>query len=83
MKKIVAITSCPVGIAHTYMAAENLEKAGKELGIDVKVETHGSIGVENELTDQEIHEAVGGIIAADTKVDKFLKLKFRQLFLKN
>ena len=41
MKKIVAITSCPVGIAHTYMAAENLEKAGKELGVQVIVETHG------------------------------------------
>lgn len=70
MKKIVAITSCPVGIAHTYMAAENLEKAGKELGVEVKVETHGSIGVENALTIQDIQEAVGVIIAADTKVDK-------------
>ncbi len=70
MKKIVAITSCPVGIAHTYMAAENLEKAGKELGVEVKVETHGSIGVENALTTQDIQEAVGVIIAADTKVDK-------------
>lgn len=70
MKKIVAITSCPVGIAHTYMAAENLEKAGKELGVEVKVETHGSIGVENELTASDIKEAAGVIIAADTKVDK-------------
>jgi len=42
MKKIVAITSCPVSIAPTYMAAENLEKVGKELGVDIKVETHGS-----------------------------------------
>lgn len=70
MKKIVAITSCPVGIAHTYMAAENLEKAGKELGVEVKVETHGSIGIENELTAQEIKDAVGVIIAADTNIDK-------------
>ncbi|MHC5268987.1 fructose-specific PTS transporter subunit EIIC [Enterococcus sp. LJL98] len=69
MKKIVAITSCPVGIAHTYMAAENLEKAGKELGIEIKVETHGSIGVENALTAQDILEAEGVIIAADTNVD--------------
>lgn len=69
MKKIVAITSCPVGIAHTYMAAENLEKAGKELGVEIKVETHGSIGVENALTQQDIQEAEGVIIAADTKVD--------------
>lgn len=70
MKKIVAITSCPVGIAHTYMAAENLEKAGNALGVEVKVETHGSIGVENKLSSQDIQEAVGVIIAADTKVDK-------------
>lgn len=69
-KKIVAITSCPVGIAHTYMAAESLEKAGKKLGIQVKVETHGSIGIENELTAEEIKEADGVIIAADTAVDK-------------
>lgn len=69
MKKIVAITSCPVGIAHTYMAAENLEKAGKELGVEIKVETHGSIGVENALTAQDILEAEGVIIAADTNVD--------------
>jgi len=70
MKKIIAITSCPVGIAHTYMAAENLEKAGKELGAQVKVETHGSIGVENELTAKDIEEATGVIIAADTKIDQ-------------
>lgn len=69
-KKIVAITSCPVGIAHTYMAAESLEKAGKALGVQVKVETHGSIGIENKLTDKEIEEADGVIIAADTAVDK-------------
>ncbi|MGX7109433.1 fructose-specific PTS transporter subunit EIIC [Facklamia miroungae] len=68
-KRIVAITSCPVGVAHTYMAAENLTKMGEELGVDVKVETHGSIGVENELTAQEIEEAEGVIIAADTKID--------------
>lgn len=40
-KKVIAITSCPVGVAHTYMAAENLEKAAKEMGVDIKVETHG------------------------------------------
>ncbi|HGF8061118.1 TPA: fructose-specific PTS transporter subunit EIIC [Enterococcus faecium] len=70
MKKIIAITSCPVGIAHTYMAAENLEKAGKAVGAEVKVETHGSIGIENELTVKDIEEAAGVIIAADTKIDK-------------
>lgn len=70
MKTIVAITSCPVGIAHTYMAAENLEKAGQALGVIVKVETHGSIGIENKLSSQDIADAAGVIIAADTKVDK-------------
>lgn len=70
MKSIVAITSCPVGIAHTYMAAENLEKAGKELGVKVKVETHGSIGVENTLSAEDIRNATGVIIAADTQIDK-------------
>lgn len=70
MKKIVAITSCPVGVAHTYMAAENLENAGKEMGYDVKVETHGSIGVENRLSASDIAQADGVIIAADTKIDK-------------
>ncbi len=68
--KILAVTACPVGIAHTYMAAENLQKAGKELGIDMKVETQGSIGVENALTDQDIAEADGIIIAADKEVPK-------------
>ncbi|WP_240542825.1 PTS fructose transporter subunit IIC [Exiguobacterium qingdaonense] len=67
--KIVAITACPVGIAHTYMAAEKLSKTGIELGHDVKVETHGSIGIENGLTEQEIKEADGVIIAADKTVD--------------
>jgi PTS system fructose-specific IIC component len=70
MKKIVAVTSCPVGVAHTYMAAENLEKAGKALGVEIKVETHGSIGIENELSRQDIEDAMGVIIAADTNIDK-------------
>lgn len=68
--KILAVTACPVGIAHTYMAAENLQKAGEELGIDIKVETQGSIGVENPLTEQDIAEADGIIIAADKEVSK-------------
>jgi fructose PTS system EIIBC or EIIC component len=68
--KLLAITSCPNGIAHTYMAAENLEKAAKELGVQLKVETQGSIGVENEFTDKDIQEADGIIIAADKTVNK-------------
>ncbi|OKP94468.1 PTS fructose transporter subunit IIABC [Paenibacillus sp. P32E] len=75
--KILAITSCPNGIAHTYMAAENLQKAGKKLGIEIKVETQGSIGVENALTEEEIREADGIIIAADKTVvkDRFVGKK--------
>lgn len=68
--KILAITACPNGIAHTYMAAENLQKAADQLGVEMKVETQGSIGVENEFTEQEIREADGIIIAADKTVTK-------------
>ena len=70
MKKIVCITACPTGIAHTYMAAEMLENAGKSLGVTIKCETHGSIGVENVLSKQDIEESVGCIIASDIRVDK-------------
>ncbi|WP_077301916.1 PTS fructose transporter subunit IIABC [Virgibacillus pantothenticus] len=68
--KIIAVTACPVGIAHTYMAAENLQKAGEKLGVEIKVETQGSIGVENALTDKDIEEADGVIIASDKEVTK-------------
>lgn len=67
--KIVAVTSCPNGIAHTYMAQEKLEQAAHELGIDIKVETQGGVGVENQLTAKDIEEADGVIIAADRQVD--------------
>ncbi|MUV36866.1 PTS system fructose-specific EIIBBC component [Lentibacillus sp. JNUCC-1] len=70
MTKILAVTACPVGIAHTYMAAENLQKAGEDLGVDIKVETQGSIGVENALTDEDIRQADGIIIASDKDVSK-------------
>lgn len=67
--KIVAVTSCPNGIAHTYMAQEKLEQAAHELGIDIKVETQGGVGVENRLSAKDIEEADGVIIAADRQVD--------------
>ena len=67
--EILAITACPTGIAHTYMAAEALEKMGEELGHKVKVETHGQSGVKNKFTSEEIKNAKAVIIAADTKVD--------------
>lgn len=68
--KILAVTACPVGIAHTYMAAESLQKAAESLGVDIKVETQGSIGVENLLTEEDIAQADGIIIAADKEVSK-------------
>lgn len=66
---IVAVTACPTGIAHTYMAAENLEKAAVKLGYQIKVETNGSVGVENALTAEDIQRAEAVIVAADTKVN--------------
>ena len=66
--KILAVTSCPTGIAHTYMAAEGLEKAAKKLGCSVKIETRGSGGAKNVLTEQEIASADSIIVAADAKV---------------
>lgn len=71
--KIVAVTACPTGIAHTYMAAESLEKKAEELGYEITVETRGSGGAKNVLTDAQIKEAAAVIIACDTKVptDRF------------
>ncbi|WP_100010121.1 fructose-specific PTS transporter subunit EIIC [Lentibacillus sediminis] len=68
--RILAVTACPVGIAHTYMAAENLQKAADDMGVDMKVETQGSIGAENELTEKDIEEADGVIIASDKDISK-------------
>jgi fructose PTS system EIIBC or EIIC component len=67
---IVAITSCPTGIAHTFMAAEGLQQAAKQLGHRIKVETQGSVGARNELTPEEIARAAVVVIAADTQVDQ-------------
>lgn len=67
--KIVAVTACPTGIAHTFMAAEALEKAAAEMGVTIKVETNGSGGAKNVLTKAEIAEADGVIIAADKNVE--------------
>ncbi len=68
--KLLAVTACPTGIAHTYMAAEKLQQAADRLGIDMKVETQGSIGAENVLSDNDVREADGIIIAADKEVDR-------------
>ena len=66
---ILGITACPTGIAHTYMAAEKLDAAAAELGYDIKVETHGSVGVENAFSQADIDSADAIVIAADTVVD--------------
>lgn len=68
--KLLGITSCPNGIAHTYMAAESLQMAAKAAGYEMKVETRGSVGVENEITSEDIKGAHAIIIAADTNVDR-------------
>ena len=65
----VGVTKCPVGIAHTYMAAEKLEKTAKELGVEIKVETQGSQGIENKLTDEDVRRASGVIVAADVAIE--------------
>lgn len=68
--KIVAVTACPTGIAHTYMAAEQLEKAAKAAGHDIKVETQGAMGIENELSLKDIAAADVAIFAVDIEVEK-------------
>src|SRR5215472_4800548 len=69
MANIVAITSCPTGIAHTFMAAEGLQRGAEALGHTIKVETQGSVGAQNTLTGADVQKADVVIIAADTKVD--------------
>ncbi|MCD4484680.1 PTS fructose transporter subunit IIB [Chromobacterium vaccinii] len=69
MMKVVAITACPTGIAHTYMAAEKLESIGRQLGHDVKVETQGAIGIENELSNRDILAADVVLLAVDIAIE--------------
>ena len=68
--KIVAVTACPTGIAHTYMAAEQLEKTAKTVGHQIKVETQGAVGIENELSAKDIREADIAIFAVDIDVEQ-------------
>lgn len=67
--KIVAVTACPTGIAHTYMAAARLEKAAKEMGHEIKVETQGALGIENALSEADIRQAQVAILAVDINVE--------------
>ncbi|MHC1684777.1 MAG: fructose-specific PTS transporter subunit EIIC [Clostridiaceae bacterium] len=66
---VLAVTACPTGIAHTYMAADSLKNKAKEMGVDIKVETNGSTGVKNKLSAEEIDKAAGIIVAADKQVE--------------
>ncbi len=80
--KLVAVTACPTGIAHTYMAAEQLEKTAKALGHEIKVETQGAMGIENELSSADIASAQAAIFATDIEVEqreRFEKLKIVQV----
>lgn len=67
--KIVGVAACPIGIAHTYMAAENVEKECKRRGFEVKMETQGAIGIENELTEEEIQAADIVILGIEIEID--------------
>lgn len=67
--EVLAVTACPTGIAHTYMAADALIKKAKEMGVNIKVETNGSTGVKNEITAEEIKRAKGIIVAADKNIE--------------
>ncbi|NLJ31674.1 MAG: PTS fructose transporter subunit IIBC [Clostridiales bacterium] len=83
--KIVGVTKCPVGIAHTYLAAEKLDKAGKKLQHEIKVETQGAQGTENKLTDEEIAQADYVVIAADAAIegkDRFVGKKVLEIPIK-
>jgi len=77
--RIVAVTACPTGIAHTYMASEQLEKAGKALGHQIKVETQGAMGIENELSPSDIRQADFVIFAVDIEVEQRERFDSRRI----
>jgi PTS system fructose-specific IIB component len=78
--KIVAVTACPTGIAHTYMAAAALQKAAKNLGCEIKVETQGSIGIETRITQKEADEADFVILAADVAIKEEARFKNKFIY---
>ena len=77
--KIVAVTACPTGIAHTYMAAEQIEKTARAAGHQIKVETQGAMGIENELSAQEIREADRVLFAVDIEVERRERFAGKQI----
>ena len=78
--KIVGVTACPTGIAHTYMAQEALEKECRRRGYDVKIETQGSIGIENELSQEEVDEADVVILAVAVLIDGEERFEEKTIF---
>lgn len=68
--RIIAVTACPTGIAHTYMAAARLESVAKNFGHEIKVETQGAMGIENKLTDNDIRQAQIAIFAVDIEIEE-------------
>lgn len=68
--KVVAVSACPSGLMHTYMAQESLQKAAKKRGLDIKVETHGAIGIENKLTAEDIKESDVVVFMVDVAMDE-------------
>ncbi|MGB9894268.1 MAG: PTS fructose transporter subunit IIB [Candidatus Saccharicenans sp.] len=78
--KLVAVTACPTGIAHTYMAAEQLEKTAKKMGFSIKVETQGAMGIENELEPEDIQEAAAVIFAVGIPVQKAERFEGKKIF---
>ena len=85
MKKIIAITACPTGIAHTFMAAKALENAVKKLNYEIKVETQGATGIKNKITSTDIENADAIIFAVETKVreeDRFKERKIHKISVK-
>ncbi|WP_094751378.1 PTS fructose transporter subunit IIB [Psychromonas sp. CD1] len=83
MQKIVAVTACPTGIAHTYMAAEKLTQAAQSLGLHIKVETQGAMGIEHKLNAQEIANADIVIIASDIKINELHRFDSSHIFFLN
>ena len=84
--KILTVTACPTGIAHTYMAAEALQKAADKLGLKIKVETQGAMGLENVLTARDIASADLVLIASDIEIEqkeRFLGCAVRQVSLES
>ncbi|HAT4769412.1 PTS fructose-like transporter subunit IIB [Clostridioides difficile] len=77
--KIVAVTSCPSGVAHTYMSAESLELSAKKFGIEIKVETQGSSGIDNELSFKDIDEATCVILTNDVEIRNMERFKGKKV----